>query len=308
MPIFKRVKVADFFLNEANPYSKKRSIKFVHVGIFIGAMVVAVMLMGTYFDTRSQREREAVRAAKDAQANTIPEGAAARSTAAQDNSYETIHSGWFGGLGGKHGGSARERSATQIIKRGDASGDLLPMGTQIRVRLTGQVESMDASSPVTAILLEDALSPGQTVVIPRGTKVIGTGQLDANRERLQVHFHTLVFPDGEQFGLAAIAAMPDGSSGLAGDFSSGLFRRHASQFIGSFVGGLAEGMKDRTSVGAMGIPLEPGSLKNGALNGVAQSSLDYAKSSSDQMGQSTASIKVPSGKEFIMYFEREFHQ
>jgi type IV secretory pathway VirB10-like protein len=271
-------------------------------------MVVAVMLMGTYFDNKAKRERETVRAAKEAQANTIPEGAAVRSTAAQDHSYETIHSDWFSGLGGKRGGTMRERSASQIIKRGDASGDLLPMGTQVRVRLAGQVESMDASSPVTATLLEDALSPSQTVVIPKGTKVIGTGQLDANRERLQVHFHTLVFPDGEQFGLAAIAAMPDGSSGLGGDFSSGLFRRHASQFIGSFVGGLAEGMKDRTSVGAMGIPLEPGSLKNGALNGIAQSSLDYAKSSSDQMGQSSASIKVPSGKEFIMYFEREFHQ
>lgn len=306
MSFLKKVKVADFFLNEAHPYSKKRSIKVGQVVVAFAFLAGLVLLLGSYFESKARHEHEVEQAAKEAQANSTPKGGTPNQQSPQDDGYVSVHSGGSGFRGG--GARGRQLGASQIIKRGEYSGDALPIGSQVHVRLIGQVESMDSNSPVTAVVVEDATSPGQTIVIPKGTKVIGNGQLDSQRERLQVRFSTLVFPEGEQFGLSGIATMPDGSSGLSGNFSSGMFRRHASQFIGSFVGGLAEGMKDRSSVGQLGIPFEPGGLKNGALNGVAQSSLDYAKSSSEQMGQSSASITVPNGKDFILYLEREFHQ
>lgn len=305
MPLFKKPKMADFFLSEAHPYSKKRSIKLVHVLLVLGAVAAIVMIIGTYFDNKAKHEQEVAEAARAAARSANPQasGGSESSHVASDNSYVGLQSP-YGRTAGRGG---RERSASQIIKRGEAAGDVLPMGTLVRVRLLGQVESVDSNSPVAAIVLEDALSPSQSIVIPRGTKVIGSGQLDNPRERLQVRFHTLVFPEGEQYGLSGLAAMPDGTSGLSGDYSSGSFKKHAGQFIGTFIGGLAEGMKDRTAVGQIGIPFETGSLKNGALNGVAQSSMNYAKSSSEEMGNSGASIKIPSGKEFVLYLEREFH-
>lgn len=303
MSLFKKAKVADFFLSEAHPYSKKRALKPWHIFLVLGVITTIVLGVGTYLDQKAQREREIAQAKRDAE-RAAHQDAASQATGSHDSSYADLKTISRPGVAPP----ARERSASQIIKRSSASGDVLPMGTMAQVNLIGQVESMDGSHPVTAYFVDDVLSPAQAVVIPKGTKVIGSGQLDSNRERLQVHFHTLVFPEGEQFGVSAIATMPDGSSGLTGKFSSGLLRRHASQFIGNFIGGLAEGMKDRTAGGQMGIPFEPGSLKNGALNGVAQSSLAYAKSSSEQMGQGSASIQIPSGKAFVLYFEKEFHQ
>ncbi len=304
MSLFKKSKVADFFLSEAHPYSKKRSIKGWHVLFVFGVSAVLVMVIGTFLDDKSQHDRAAAQAAKEADRNAGPQ-AGNRPTSTPDQSFLDLHSG----SGKSVSRAQRQNTASQIIKRGGSSADVLPMGTLVRVRLLGQVESTDTNSPVQAVVLDDALSPAQAMVIPKGTKVIGNGQLDQQRERLQVRFSTLVFPEGEQYSISGLAAMPDGTSGLVGDYSSGMFRKQASQFIGNFVGGLAEGMQDRTAVGQIGIPFEPGSLKNGALNGVAQSSLGYAKSSSDEMGsKSMASIKVSNGKEFVLYLDREFHQ
>jgi hypothetical protein len=303
----KKEKVADFFLTEANPYSKKRSIKMWHLGaVFIG-LVVIVLGVGSYLDSRALHEREVEQFKREAEKSSKQPAQSAQATSSNDQSYVNM----FGGQdarGAGQSGKSRQYSASQIIKRGDNASDVLPIGTVVKVRLQGNVESTDSNSPVSAILIENAMSPAGFVVIPQGTKVIGQGQLDLSRERLQVRFHTIVFPEGDQFSVAALATMPDGSSGMAGDFSSGALKKHASQFVGDFIGGMAEGLKDRTTGGQMGIPFEPGSLKNGALNGIAQSSLNYAKSESDDMGKSQASIKVKANQEFILYFEREFHQ
>ena len=304
---FKRRLIADFFLNEENPYSKKRTLKFFHAGLALGGVAVLVFILGAVFDEKQKKQQEVAEAAKEAKNTTSVTGQAGSPPAAQGGGgYLSLQSTYMNLQGGRAG--QRERSATQIIKRGENAADALPVGTQIQVELLGRVESADSNSPVTALILEDALSPVLALVIPKGTKVIGGGQLDANRERLQVRFTTLVFPEGEQYSISGLAAMPDGSSGLAGDFSSGEFKKNVSQFVGTFIGGLATGMQDRTAVGQIGIPFEPGSLKNGVLKGVADSSMNYAKSQSEKMGQAGAKIKVPGGTKFILYLDREFHQ
>lgn len=304
MAFLKKSQVADFFLNEENPYSKKRTIKAIHVAVVLGVFAVFVLVAGSLLEQKDNEARATIQAAKDAKSTTSPPPGA-QSTSNDNQGYVSLNAG---GMGSRPNmGGQRQVSASQIIKRGESSADTLPIGTQVSVQLMGRVESMDTNSPVTAVLLQDALSPVQALVIPKGTMVIGTGQLDVNRERLQVRFHTFVLPEGQQYSLSALAMMPDGSSGLIGDFSSGQLKRNVSQFLGNFVGGLAQGMKDKSSGGQLGIPIEEGSIKNGVLNGVAHSSLDYAKSTSEQIGQTGASITVKSGTRFNLYLEREFH-
>lgn len=306
MAWFKKTNVGEFFLNEAHPYSRKRTIKIQHVGIVFAVLAVLVIVLSTALEKRGEAERSQTQAAKDAKADMSVSGNTAQGSQDTHGGYMTLQSAFSGRGGG--GGSGRQYSASQIIKRGSSAGDVLPIGSQIQAQLVGRVESADSNSPVTAVLLSDALSPVQALVIPKGTKVIGSGQLDAQRERLQVRFHTLVFPEGEQYAISALAVMPDGSSGLEGRFSSGALKRNVSQFVGNFVSGLAEGMKDRTATGQLGIPFEKGSLKNGALNGLADASSNYAKSTTEKMGQASASISVASGVQFVLYLEREFHQ
>ena len=308
MSIIKKEKVADFFLSEANPYSQKRSIKGAHVAFLFAVLVVAVMSLGTYFDAKNAKEQEAFNAKKAAEDASKLSGGAQNVASTQPEYMGGLKSS-YQGMGGAYRGSGsggRQLSASQIIQRGSSPYDLLPIGTLIRVRLIGNVESADQQSPVIAVVTDNSLSPGGSEVIPQGAKVFGQGQIDVARERLQVSFSTLVFPEGEQYSFSGLAAMPDGSSGLTGDFSSGKFKRYASQFVGNFIGGMANGLKDRESAGQMGLPLEPGSLKNGALNGIAQSSLDYAKSSSEEMGQAKPSMRLSAGQEFVIYLSREF--
>lgn len=304
MAFLKKSQVADFFLNEENPYSKKRTIKAIHVAAVLGVFAIFVLIAGSLLEKKDNEARATIQAAKDAKSTTTPPPGT-QSTSSDNQGYVSLNAGGMGSRSSM--GGQRQVSASQIIKRGESSADTLPIGTQVSVQLTGRVESMDTNSPVTAVLLQDALSPVQALVIPKGTMVIGTGQLDVNRERLQIRFHTFVLPGGQQYSVSGLAMMPDGSSGLIGDFSSGQLKRNVSQFLGNFVGGLAQGMKDKSSSGQLGIPIEEGSLKNGVLNGVAHSSLDYAKSTSEQIGQTGASITVKSGTRFTLYLEREFH-
>lgn len=305
MAWLKRNQVADFFLNEEHVYSKKRSIKIKHVLWVLGALAVLVFVLGSIFDEKAKREQSVASARKDAQSTTSVPTSVAHTSSSQTSLSLTSS---YMSLGGGHASAQRQRSATQIIKRGENAADVLPIGSRIQVALIGQAESADSSNPLEALILEDTLSPAQVLVIPKGTHVIGSGQLDPSRERLVARFHTAAFPDGQQFGISGLAAMPDGSSGLAGDFSSGAFKRNSSQFIGTFIGGLAEGLKSRTAVGQIGIPFEQGGLKNGVLNGVVQSTQSYTKSQTEKMGQASASLKVPAGLQFVLYLDREFHQ
>lgn len=312
MAFMKKGQVANFFLNQKNPYSKKRTIKLTHVGGVLGALTIFVMLLGNYYDNKAKIEREKAEAAQQAAKSTSVSGYQSASMGTSSSGGLSGFSSILPGLGSSRqssggGGSQNRASASQIIARGTSSSDALPIGSKLQVKLSGRVESADANSPVTAVLLQNAMSPVGALVIPKGTTLIGQGQIDPGRERLQVRFHTMVWPEGQQFGFSASAMMADGSSGLTGDYSSGQIKRHMGQFFGSFIGGVAQGLKDKTPGGQFGTPLEPGNLKNGALNGVAQASLDYAKSSTEQMNQSNSSITVNDGATFLLYLEKEFH-
>lgn len=54
------------------------------------------------------------------------------------------------------------------------------------------------------------------VMIPKNTKIIGTSLIEKTLDRVNVHFHTMVFPDGQEIKLNAIALHTDGSGGVPG--------------------------------------------------------------------------------------------
>ncbi len=202
--------------------------------------------------------------------------------------------------------SNRQYTASQLVRReGSSSGDKLPMGSTIPVRLVNQVISSDSGAPVIAEVTEEILWKN-SVVIPAGTRVLGSASFDDTAKRLQMRFQTLVFPEGEQRAVSALALMPDGSSGLPGDYHSGQFSAQAGRFLGYFVGGLTSGMKDKTSQGQFGLPYEPGGLKNGLLNGVSQSATDQANQYAESMKNVHPYLEVSAGVPFFLYLEKEF--
>ena len=183
MAFLKKGQVANFFLNQKNPYSKKRTIKLSHVGGVLGALAVFVMLLGNYYDNKAKVEREKAEAANQANRSTSVSGYTQGSIQTANATGSMGFSSILPGLGssrsgGGSGNSQNRASASQIIARGTSNSDAFPIGSKLQVKLIGRVESSDANSPVTAVLLQNAMSPVGALVIPKGTTLIGQGQID----------------------------------------------------------------------------------------------------------------------------------
>lgn len=54
------------------------------------------------------------------------------------------------------------------------------------------------------------------VMIPKGTKLIGTSAIEKTDNRVNVNFHTMVFPNGEEIHFNGLALWTDGSAGIIG--------------------------------------------------------------------------------------------
>lgn len=308
--------VDKYFLDRQCPYTKRRPLKlktFYWVGgASLSLFVLAVLIFGEDPETK-----EATAQVPDYSVSVSPADQNLAQVEASPASSHGASSNAFGGGSGIGYGSgsaagnmsARNRSANQVIRRGENGNDpsaRLPMGHGVPARLLNAILSTDSSTPVIAEVTEDVFTHG-TLSIPASTRVIGNASFDNASRRVQVRFHTFVYPDGDQHSVQGVGLMLDGSAGLAGNYHSGTAKRQFGRFVGNFVGGFAEGMKDRiASQGQSGVPYEPGSLRNGILNGVALSGQDQAKSISEDLSQSKAYMTIEAGQGFVIFLEREY--
>jgi hypothetical protein len=300
--VAKKVKADSYFLSEKCPFSGRRKPNWKRIKLF-SALGLVLLVVGLLFVGPTSSKTTAAAAS-----TSIKSGASQPPTSGGDSDYlqrQSISDGY--GVSRGAGRTPRQYNASQLVRRGDGSnGDRLPLGSTILARLVNSVLSTDSNSPVIAEIPEDILWKN-TVIIPVGTRAIGQATLDDSTQRLQARFQTLVFPEGDQHAISAIGLMGDGSSGIAGDYHSRTFEKQGGRFFGNFVGGLAEGMKDRKSAGSQnGIVFEPGSLKNGLLNGLAASSFDQAKVFSDNAQNLRTYLDVKAGTVFVLYLEKEF--
>jgi len=301
--MFRKVRLDEYFLKESCPYSKKKILnrtRVYAVGICVAVTVLALILFfgGKAERRAAQTNEEMARAVKNMGGNASRPSPGQPEAQGLD-SFPSRNSAL-------RGGSSRSYSASQIVKKGagSVSVDGLPMGSTFAVKLVNTVLSSDNEAPVIAEVTDDVM-PKDSLVIPRGTRAIGQASFDETAQRLKVRFHTLVYPEGDQHSLSALGLLPDGSSGLLGDYHSGAFKKQAGRFIGDFVSGLASGMIQQNEA-PLGMPYNPGSLKNGLLNGVANSASDQARQYSDDMATTHGYLEVPSGSVFLIYLEKEY--
>ncbi len=304
---FRNNKIAVYFTEESCPYTQKRTLNKKRVITLASALVVGFILyvlfcakdpesLIPFFDTK-----QAVTHSKVVEEPS--KNSSAYVTGFYDGSPSNYNSGGIGV-------PSRQRSANQVILRNGGSGDVgsrLPMGFGIPIKLVNAVHSSDSASPVIGEVRDDVFSvDGETLVIPASTRVLGSAAFNAQDRRLQMRFHTFVYPDGNQVSLQGLAMMIDGTAGLIGDYHSNATKRQVGKFLGTFVGGFAEGMKEKTASGTSGTPYEVGSLKNGVLNGVARSAEDQTKTISEDLSESKPYMTLTAGQNFVLYLEKEF--
>lgn len=81
--------------------------------------------------------------------------------------------------------------------------------------LRTSIFSFNIITPVIAETESDVMFLGK-VMLPKGTKIIGSASITKSADRVNVSFQTIVFPDGQEIQFNGMALHTDGSAGLPG--------------------------------------------------------------------------------------------
>lgn len=164
-------------------------------------------------------------------------------------------------------------SGPQVVKR-PFSDQILP-GIMIKAKLVS-----GASDGLVKAVATESLEALGNEVIPTGSIFVGIGS--SGKHRLQVRFREVVFPDGSVQKIRAVGAdFSDKISGLKGSKLGHYGLKLAAGAGLNFAAGLAQGLREREVIG--GVPTEKTDLRNAALNGTSQASLEIGKEVLAQM-------------------------
>lgn len=198
------------------------------------------------------------------------------------------------------GASNINRNTSMIIARENDSSTTLPPGTKLSVRLEQNVTVTTGGIPVIGRVTASVMSQS-SVAIPEGSQIFGDATLDGETERAQISWKSILFPDGRSKNISAIALGSDNQAGIDGDYHSDAMKNTAGQMISRFVGGFAEGSISRGAMGA-----SEGGIKNGVLQGVAETAKDRTEAWSEDLKKPRAWIELAAGTQFQTIISQPF--
>jgi Bacterial conjugation TrbI-like protein len=203
-------------------------------------------------------------------------------------------------------------SPVTVTKEGKKfSEDFAPFGRLIPCELIITVDSSSIQTPIIGLVTEDIFHHGQ-LIIPAGTEVHGTAQVDRARERIASNGRwTLVWQNGQELNVTGLALdhdrdpdtgsweITDGSAGLRGKLLKTDNLAEVKLYVAALLSGAAGVFTDR-QVSAFGTFALP-SLQNAPLQG-AQAVLDrYAQQIMNAIERDGFYVRVPAGKQFYLY-------
>lgn len=191
------------------------------------------------------------------------------------------------------------------------SEDFAPFGRLIPCQLVITVDSSSIQTPIVGLVTEDIFHHGQ-LIIPAGTEVHGSAQVDRARERIASNGRwTLVWQNGQELNVSGLAldhdrdadtgtwAITDGSAGLRGRLLKTDNLAEVKLYIAALLSGAAEAFTDKqiSAFGSFAVP----SLQNAPLQG-AQAVMDrYAQQILTAIERDGFYVRVPAGKQFYLY-------
>src|ERR1700694_4763246 len=203
-------------------------------------------------------------------------------------------------------------TALRPVKEGKKfSADFAPFGRLIPCELVITVDSSSIQTPIIVLVTEDIFHHGQ-LIIPAGTEVHGSAQVDRARERIASNGRwTLVWQNGQELNVSGLAldherdaetgmwGITDGSAGLRGKLLKTDNLAEVKLYIASLLSGAAAAFTDRqiSAFGSFALP----TLQNAPLQG-AQAVLDrYAQQILNAIERDGFYVRVPAGKQFYLY-------
>lgn len=191
------------------------------------------------------------------------------------------------------------------------SANFAPFGRLIPCELVITVDSSSINTPIVGLVTEDIFHHGQ-LIIPAGTEVHGTAQVDRARERIASEGRwNLVWQNGEELSVSGLAldhdreadtggwAITDGSAGLRGRLIKSDNLAEVKLYVAALLSGAANAFTERSTsaLGSFALP----SLQNAPLQG-AQNVLDrYSQQILATIERDGFYVRVPAGKQFYLY-------
>lgn len=198
------------------------------------------------------------------------------------------------------------------------SSNFAPYGRMIPCELVITVDSSSIHTPIVGLVMEDIFHHGQ-LIIPAGTEVHSTAQVDRARERIASDGRwTLVWQNGEELNVSGLAldherdpdsgswAVTDGSAGLRGRLLKSDNLAEVKLYAAALLSGAADVFteKNTSALGSFALP----SLQNAPLKG-AQGVLDrYSQQILTSIERDGFYVRVPAGKQFYLYVTQTLDQ
>lgn len=165
----------------------------------------------------------------------------------------------------------------------------LPTGYSWAARQENSIFSYNTETPAIAVVERD-VEFLKKVVLPAGTRVIGTVSVQQSHDRVLITFHALVFPDGEEVKFLGMALMLDGSAGIKGKVQTFKDAAVANTVLRSLVTGTQSAISMTAGIS----PIAAGAAQG--LSNEATSSLD-----THRQQQVTTSISVDADTPLRVY-------
>jgi|GEM_PF-3351878 len=169
---------------------------------------------------------------------------------------------------------------------------ILP-GTEVRGKLLSGATDGFIKAQITS-------SGGKTrEVLKKGAILIGKGVSTNNR--LHIKFSKLIHTDGSVQNVSAVALdESDKTTGLKGSNVNHYGYRLGAAAGLHFLGGISEGMREKQVIG--GFPVDTPNLKNAALGGLSQASIELATEEMNKAKAQKPRYTIPFGTPIFILF------
>lgn len=170
----------------------------------------------------------------------------------------------------------------------------LPIGknSYIRAYLENNITSDNVDAPITAISYTELFQNGKSI-IPKGSKFIMKATKLTEDNRIQMSCEYVIFPDGKEYSVRALAVGEDNVAGISGDPNYKLAKKGTSV--------VASSLLDAASTTMTVAGNSFGSVFAGKLAGNTSDSVDNAISYGSR--NNGLSVAIPMNTRFKLVFE-----
>lgn len=302
---------SDLIYKEQKPFRTKREInwKFLsNLGIvFVLLMIFAVLVTPSKEPAQEVFHENTQSGAVVTTSENNPTEQTANQLQSGSVNLQNVHTSLDhlyapsgGGSLGK-GSGGKERNATMILSRsGNDVKNQLSAGTRIFIRLIDKIIISTQSIPFIGIVTKD-VTHDDGVAIPQGSKVLGSVSFDDSIERANINLTSIVFTDGRERQISAVAIGADEQLGVEGNIKSNAFQNSAGLALSRFIGAYAQGSMTTGQLGS-----QTGGAQNGMKSAISATAEDRANAYAEDMKKQKKWIELTNGTQFMAVLNQPF--